>query len=56
VKQYSIMLGKRLLMLGNLVIFNGNLIGSKEFLTLMVKALGITVDRHPKERSRKRES
>jgi len=30
--------------------------GSEEFLGQMVETLGITVDRHPKGRPRKRES
>jgi hypothetical protein len=32
------------------------MIGSEEFLNQMVEALGITVDRRPKERPRKKES
>ena len=30
--------------------------GTEKFLILMVEALGITIDRRPKERPRKRES
>ena len=40
----------------NSVAFSGKPIGSEEFLNQMVEALGITIDRHPKERPRKMES
>jgi len=40
----------------NPVAFSGKPIGSEEFLNQMVEALGITTDRRPNERSRKRES
>jgi len=40
----------------NSVAFSGKPIGSEEFLIRMVEALGITIDRHPKERPRKMES
>ena len=43
-------------MLSNSVIFSGKPIGSEEFLIRMVEALGITIDRHPKERPYKREN
>jgi hypothetical protein len=34
----------------NSITFSGKPIGSEEFLNQMVEALGITVDRRPKER------
>jgi len=40
----------------NSVTFNGNPIGPDEFLNRMVEALGIIIDRCPKERPRKMES
>ncbi|MCK4377458.1 MAG: hypothetical protein KAV97_04505 [Actinomycetia bacterium] len=40
----------------NSVTFSGKPIGSEEFLNQMVVALGIIIDRHPKERPRKMES
>ena len=40
----------------NSVIFDGKPIGSEEFLIRMVEALGITIDRRPKGRPRKREN
>jgi len=36
--------------------FSGKPIGSEEFLIQMVETLGITVDRRPKGRPRKREN
>jgi hypothetical protein len=38
----------------NLVAFNGKPMGAEEFLNQMVEALGITIDRRPKGRPRKR--
>jgi len=38
----------------NSVTFSGKPMGSEEFLNQMVEALGIIIDRHPKERTRKR--
>ncbi|MBA7497521.1 hypothetical protein ES704_00249 [subsurface metagenome] len=43
-------------MLNNSVTFSGKLIRSEEFLNWMVEALGIIIDRHPKERHHKMES
>ena len=43
-------------MLDNSVTFKGKPIGSEEFLNQIVETLGIAVDRHPKERPRKREN
>ena len=40
----------------NLVAFSGKPIGSEEFFNQIVKALGIIIDRRPKERPRKMES
>jgi len=40
----------------NLVIFSGKPMGSGEFLNQMVEALGITIDRHPKGRPRKKDN
>jgi hypothetical protein len=42
--------------LNNSVTFCGKPIGSEEFFNQMIEALGITIDRHPKERPRKMES
>jgi len=42
--------------LNNSVFFSGKLIRTEEFLNKIVKALGITIDKSPKGRSRKRES
>ena len=39
----------------NLITFNGKPIGSEEFFNQMVEALGIIIDRRPKERPRKME-
>jgi len=38
----------------NLVIFIGKPIGTEEFINQMVDALGITIDRRSKERTRKK--
>jgi len=40
----------------NSVTFSGKPIRSEEFLARMVETLGITIDRRPRGRSRKRES
>ena len=40
----------------NSVAFSGKPIGSEEFHNQMVEALGITIDRRPKGRPRKREN
>ncbi len=40
----------------NSVTFGGKSIGFEEFLNQMIDALGITVDRRPKERPRKMKS
>ena len=40
----------------NSVTFRGKPIGPEEFLNQMVEALGITMDRRPKERTRKMKS
>ena len=40
----------------NSVAFSGKRIGSEEFLNQMVEALGITIDRGPKVRPRKRKN
>ena len=40
----------------NLITFDGKPIGSEEFFNRMVEALGIIVDRRPKERPRKNEN
>ena len=40
----------------NLVTFSGKPIESEEFLNRMVEALGIIIEKHPKERPRKMES
>lgn len=40
----------------NSVIFSGKPMGSEELLNQMVEALGITTDRRPKGKLRKRES
>jgi len=40
----------------NSVTFRGKPIGPEEFLIQMVEALGIIIDRRPKERPRKMES
>jgi len=40
----------------NSITFNEKPIGTEEFLNPLVGALGITIDRCPKGRSRKRES
>ena len=50
------MTGGRLYQLNNSVTFSGQPIGSEEFLIQMIKTLGITIDRRPKGRPRKRES
>jgi len=42
--------------LNNSVTFSGKLVWSEEFLNQMVEALGIIIDRGPKERACKRES
>ena len=42
--------------LNNLDTFSGKPIGLKEFLNRMVEALGVTMDRRPKGRFRKREN
>jgi len=36
--------------------FSGKTIGYEEFINWMVEALGITIDRRPKERPRKMEN
>ena len=43
-------------MLSNPVTFSGKPMGPEEFLNQMVETLGITIDRRPKGRPRKRES
>ena len=43
-------------MFSNSVTFDGKPIGSEKFLTRMVEASGILIDRHPKGRPRKMES
>ena len=40
----------------NSVTFSGKPIGSEEFFNQIVEVLGITIDRRPKGRPRKRES
>jgi len=40
----------------NLITFSGKPMGSAEFLNPIVEVLGITIDRCPKGRLRKRES
>ena len=40
----------------NSVAFSGKPIGSEEYLNRMVEVLGITIDRRPKIRPRKREN
>jgi len=40
----------------NSVTFSGKPIEPEEFLNRIVEVLGITIDRHPKGRPRKRES
>ena len=47
---------ERLYQLNNSVTFSGKPIGSKKFLNNMIEILGITIDRRPKERLRKRGS
>jgi len=47
-------IGKPHILINNSVTFCGKPIGSEEFLKWMVETLGITVDRRPKERLRKR--
>jgi len=42
--------------LNNSLTLSGRAMGSEEFLNQMVEALGIIIDRRPKERPRKRES
>jgi len=54
VKQCKLMLGGRLLMLNNAITFSGQPIGFEEFFNRMVETLGITIDRRPKGRPRKR--
>ncbi|GAI98235.1 unnamed protein product [marine sediment metagenome] len=39
-----------------MVTFKGKPIGSEEFLIRMVEALGIIIDRHPKEKHRERKN
>ena len=43
-------------MLNNSVTFSGKPMGSEEVLNQMVETLSNTIDRHPKERPRRRES
>ena len=40
----------------NSVAFSGKPVGTEEFLNRMVEALGITIDRRPKGRPRKRDN
>jgi len=40
----------------NSITFSRQPIGSEEFLNRMIEAFGITIDRRPKGRTRKRES
>jgi len=40
----------------NSVAFSGKPVGTEEFLKRMVEALGITIDRRPKGRPRKRDN
>jgi hypothetical protein len=42
--------------INNSVTFSEKPIGSVDFLNRMVEALGITIGRHPKGRTRKREN
>ncbi|MBA7497529.1 hypothetical protein ES704_00257 [subsurface metagenome] len=42
--------------LNNSVTFIGKPIGSEEFLNRKVEALGVTIDKRPKRRLRKKES
>ena len=47
---------ERFYQLNNSATFSGKPLGSEEFLNQMVEALGITIDRRPKRRLRKRGS
>ena len=40
----------------NSIAFSGKPVGTEEFLNRMVEALGITIDRRPKGRPRKRDN
>ena len=40
----------------NSVTFNGKFMGAEEFLNQMIETLGITIDRRPKGRPRKKKN